>query len=137
MQESSKSSDSTSRRGWTFKVQLSWTDVGEEADSDDCLSDAPPSNPADGRLYYNDQTLILPKRLIESDPACLFTKSNFARLPADCQARLLTLLPRDCEEAASELLEKLWDLQSSYFRGLHPVELFKKLLGSGYFTQVD
>jgi hypothetical protein len=100
------------------------------------MSDTQPTNPAEARLHYNDQVITLPKRLVDADPLSLFTKANFNRLPPECQARLRTLLPQDNEEITDQVLEKLWEHTSSYFRGLHPVKLFKTLLTSGYFTQV-
>lgn len=79
----------------------------------------------------------LPKGLEEVKSLfSIINRKNFELLPQEDRDRLMALLPADSKEAAEEILDKLWDEDSSYFRGTHPISLLKSLIDSRALSEV-
>ena len=107
--------------------------LGLTPDSSECVSDTQPSRSGNNRLYYQNYRLDLPQGF--HDPAAAFTKENFSALPESVRERLLTMLPGVNKEEKEEILEKLWNPDSTYFRAMHPANLFKFFLENQHFTE--
>ena len=104
-------------------------------DSSECLSDIQPSDTAHSNLYYQKYRVEVPKALLDSNNLfSIFNKDTFDTLPTEEKNKLLQLLPSGDK---NEILEKLFNPESTYFRSSHPVKLLGSLLNNQYFTNTE
>jgi len=119
-----------------FIFLVIYSEIGQTPDSSEIFSDTQPSDANNGtRLHYQDYKIDVPPSFPQIDNLFeIFNKNNFNALPEAEKERLSKMLPGGNPE---EILTKLFDPDIEYFRCMHPVNLFKSLMESSYFSEQE